>query len=63
MSNSNNKFGGFYVLLFFILLGVLGWVYGETDNVKGLAGHLMKVIIFIAVFAVAILWIKEKERK
>ena len=63
MSNRTNQYGGFHMLLIFIVLGILVWVYGETDKIEGLPGNLMKVIMFIAVLAVTLLFIKDKEKK
>ena len=60
MSNNKNQYGGFYMLLIFIVLGILVWVYGETDKIEGLAGNLMKIIMFIAVLAVTLLFMKDK---
>ena len=47
-------------VLFFAALGVLGWVFEESDKAGDLAGGLMKLIMFVGICAVVILYNQQK---
>ena len=47
-------------VLVFAVIGVIGWVFEESDKAGDLAGGLMKLIMFVGICAVAILFYKEK---
>jgi cbb3-type cytochrome oxidase subunit 3 len=59
----NANKGCLQVLLFIGVLGVLVWVYGETDKAGDIAGGIMKIIMAVAGIAIYILYEKEKKGK